>query len=72
MAERRVNNETSGWLPCGCHILRKQQIVHCEWHQKTSKLAGLLDNIRGYFLQHAGGEDSPYVKKIDELIPRKQ
>jgi hypothetical protein len=33
-------------------------------------LAALLNNIRGYFLQHAGGEDSPFVKKIDEVIPR--
>ena len=29
----------------------------------------LLDGLRGYFLETTG-EASPFVKKIDELIPR--
>jgi hypothetical protein len=30
----------------------------------------LLDALRGYFLETTG-EESPFVKKIDELLPRR-
>jgi hypothetical protein len=66
----RKKDETSGWLPCGCHILHKQLIVHCQFHQKASRMMGLLDALRRYFLDTTG-EDSPFVKKIDELVPRR-
>jgi hypothetical protein len=72
MAKKRGGDGTSGWLPCGCHILHGSMIVHCAWHQKTQKMAGVLDLIRRYYLQTPGMEACPFVEKIDELIPRKE
>ena len=67
MAKKR--DSTSGWLPCGCHT-DGGRIVFCQWHAKVQQLASMLNAVRKYFLEHGGGEESPFVKRIDELIPR--
>ncbi len=55
---------------CGCHVDRGV-IVFCRWHGKVQEMAAELNFIRGYFLQpNCGGEESPFVKRIDKLIPR--
>ena len=35
----------------------------------VNRMAGLLSGVRRYFIETTG-EESPFVKKIDELIPR--
>jgi hypothetical protein len=55
---------------CGCHVAGGK-IVFCESHAKVGRFAALLDNVRTYFLASTG-EESPYVKKIDALIPRRE
>jgi hypothetical protein len=67
MAKKK--DTTSGWLPCGCHI-DSGRIVFCQWHGKVQQMAGLLDALRKYFLGTTG-EESPFGKRIDELIPRR-
>ena len=56
-------------LPCGCHVANRQ-IVFCRFHGKVQQMATLLDLLRRYFFD-ATGEQSPFVQKIDELIPRR-
>jgi hypothetical protein len=61
----------SGFLPCGCHILHRQLIVHCPYHQKTGAFVALLRVLRNYFIDTTG-EESPFVQKIDEVLPREK
>ena len=53
---------------CGCHVADRQ-IVFCRFHGKVQQMATLLHLLRGYFLEKTG-EQSPFVQKIDELVPR--
>jgi hypothetical protein len=38
-------------------------------HGKVGRMAALLDVFRSYFLETTG-EDSPFVKRVDALLPR--
>jgi hypothetical protein len=51
---------------CGCHVT-KDGIQFCRFHGNTQTMASELDFIRGYFLKHAGGEESPFVQRIDAI-----
>ncbi len=53
---------------CGCHVADRQ-IVYCRYHGKVQAMATLLDLLRRYFLEKTG-EQSPFVQKIDDLLPR--
>lgn len=56
---------------CGCYVGGAPAgIVFCAYHSKVRAFANELNFLRGYFLEHAGGEESPFVKRIDALIPR--
>lgn len=56
-------------LLCGCHVANRQ-IIFCRYHGQVQQMATLLDQLRGYFLQTTG-EQSPFVRKIDDLLPRR-
>jgi hypothetical protein len=67
MAEPKKSCE----MLCGCHVASKQ-IVFCRHHASAGKYAALLGAVRNYFLKYTeAGEESPFVKRIDELIPRR-
>jgi hypothetical protein len=57
---------------CGCHTDR-DGVVFCELHSRAGRMAALLDAIRKYFVEREdlGGERSPIVLRIDQLIPRR-
>lgn len=60
---------------CGCHVAdtgRGTGIVFCAGHSKVNEMAGTLNMIRGYYLETMGddAERSPFVQKIDRLLPR--
>jgi hypothetical protein len=46
-------------------------IVHCPYHQKTGAFMALLRVLRNYFIDTTG-EESPFVQKIDEVLPREK
>lgn len=56
---------------CGCHVTTKDGIQFCKFHGNMTAFVNELHFIRGYFLEHAGVEESPFVKRIDALIPRR-
>ena len=57
-----------GYQPCGCHI-ESDRIVYCVFHGKTKQMINVLNTLRQYFIDTTG-EESPFVQKIDEIIPR--
>jgi hypothetical protein len=65
MAKKRIENL------CGCHV-ENDRIVYCQWHGKVQQMANVLNMLRSYFIKTMGdkAEQSPFIKKIDELIPR--
>lgn len=56
-------------MVCGCYV-SKDGIQFCAGHAMVNALASELNFVRGYFLQHAGGDESPFVQRIDKLLPR--
>jgi hypothetical protein len=56
-------------IPKGKYAKVQDQAVAVESYLRKS--AAMLDTIRRYFLEHAGGEESPFVARIDELVPRR-
>jgi hypothetical protein len=53
---------------CGCHV-EGQNLIHCNFHASAPTMAAVLRMLRQYFLDTTG-EESPFVKKIDEILPR--
>lgn len=56
---------TKGRFPMGDAVLMEETL------RRGIAALALLDALRGYFLApERGGEDSPFVQKIDQIIPR--
>ena len=56
---------------CGCHTVRDRGIIFCQSHSAVTKMMAVLNMLRSYFIDTTG-EASPFVQKIDELLPRKK
>lgn len=54
---------------CGCYVTN-DGIQFCSFHCQTAAYVNELNFVRGYFLEHGGGDESPFVQRIDELLPR--
>ena len=59
---------------CGCHVANNE-IVFCAIHGKVQQMVNVLDMLRRYFIdtfpKGDGGEDSPFGREIDKVLPRR-